>query len=267
MTYQSNRISWSSPHSSLTEMGPKFLSCSWCTRFQHTTKVSHPHLDSEKGATHAPILLRFFNYLDQQCNLVDMIHQWHDPSGLCRASDEESSSLILLFDRHVDGQNRKCQQKIILPSTQLFFPVFADATGAISYVPFRIAALTYHMGIGPNSGHHRTALRYRGTWMIYDDNRLPEVTHTLSDAILCNLTTLWLVKPTHHAVRTMDQDPLHASSSLRTSASRAAGLSAGTSAPEASEAAEGSRSTERTSVDAAPEDSEPPTKRTRTIEE
>ena len=186
----------------IDRMGPKFLSCSWCTRFQHTTKVSHPLLDSEKGAPHAPILLRFINYMDLQCSLVDMIHHWHEPSGLCRAGDQESSSLILSFDRHIDGQNRKCQQKIILPSGQLLFPVFADATGSISHVPFRIAALTYHMGSGPNSGHHRTALRYRGRWMIYDDNRLPEVSNALSDTILCNLTTLWLVKPTYHAVRT-----------------------------------------------------------------
>ena len=107
-------------------LGPTFISCSWCTRFQHTTKVSHPILDSEKGARHSPILLRFINYMDLQCSLADLIMHWHDSSGLCRAGDQASSCIILMIDRHIETQNRKCPQKITLPTDFISFPFFAD---------------------------------------------------------------------------------------------------------------------------------------------
>ena len=165
----------------IDRLQPQFLSCSWCTRFQHTTHVSHPVLDSEKGDRFAPILLRFINYLDTHCSLTELIHHWHDPSGFCRASNEAGDCIILMFDRHIEGQNSKCQQKVFIPSGVVLFPSFVDGTGNIDFQPYRLAAVTFHLGTSPNSGHHRTALRYQGKWLIYDDNKLPDSALELSD--------------------------------------------------------------------------------------
>jgi hypothetical protein len=109
-----------------------------------------------------------------------------------------------MFDRHIEGQNRKCQQRLILHSNIIQFPCFADATGVISFLPFHLVAVTFHLGHSPNSGHHRAALRYRGGWLVYDDNRLPDHITTLTDEILSNATMFWLVRPNATAVRTIE---------------------------------------------------------------
>lgn len=65
--------------------------------------------------------------------------------------------------------------------------------------------------------------------MIYDDNRLPDIASDLDDAILCNITTLWLIQPTALAARTLDRHPVAAtSSSLPIGHSAAASSSDGT---------------------------------------
>ena len=191
----------------IDRLSPSFISCRWCTKFQHITRVSHPVLDSEKGDRYAPILLRFVNYLDDTCNLTDLIANWHDSSGLCRASNQERRCLILMFDRHVDGHNSKCTQKVQWMSDTVPFPCFADAEGNVAFQPFSIAAVAYHIGHTPNTGHHRTALKYHGQWLVYDDNRLPDHYSVLSDEVLRNITMIWLVQPNATAVRTMEHQP------------------------------------------------------------
>ena len=191
----------------IDRLSPSFISCRWCTKFQHITRVSHPVLDSEKGDRYAPILLRFVNYLDDTCNRTDLIANWHDSSGLCRASNQERRCLILMFDRHVDGQNSKCTQKVQWMSDTVSFPCFADAEGNVAFQPFSIAAVAYHIGHTPHTGHHRTALKYHGQWLVYDDNRLPDHSSVLSDEVLRNITMIWLVQPTAITVRTMEHQP------------------------------------------------------------
>jgi hypothetical protein len=75
--------------------------------------------------------------------------------------------------------------------------------GEIQMMPFHLVAVTYHLGLSPNSGHHRATLRYQGHWLSYDDNRLPDSISELTDEILCNATMLWLVQPNATAVRTL----------------------------------------------------------------
>ena len=79
-------------------------------------------------------------------------------------------------------------------------------------LPFHLVAVTYHLGLSPNSGHHRATLRYQGHWLSYDDNRLPDVLSELTDEILCNATMLWLVQPNATADRTLAQRQSLASS-------------------------------------------------------
>ena len=188
----------------LDRLAPTFISCQWRTRFQHVTQVSHPILDSEKGDRYAPILIRFIDFAAAQCTLEALLSHWHDPSGLCRACVKARDCLTLMFDRHIEGQNRKCLQRFILHSTIIQFPCFADATGVISFLPFHLVAVTFHLGHSPHNGHHRVALRYRGGWLVYDDNRLPDHIPTLTDEILCNATMFWLVRLNAMAVRTIE---------------------------------------------------------------
>ena len=255
----------------IDRLGPSFLSCRWCTRFQYVTHETHPMLDSEKGDRYAPILIRFIHYLDSVCNLTDLIAHWHDSQGVCRASDQERQCLILMFDRHIEGQNRKCTQKIQLPTDVVHFPCFVAEDGQIAFLPFRIAAISYHIGADPNTGHHRTALKYQGNWLVYDDNRLPDRISFLSDEILCNITMIWLILPNNTAVRTMDRSPdrgieTAAQAPSTGSASSASITGVVAASTEISEAVTPSTSTAETST--APRDSsastEPVAKKART---
>ena len=73
----------------------------------------------------------------------------------------------------------------------------------INFLHFRIAAVTFHIGESPHCGHHRAALKYHGNWMVYDDNRLPDIVPQLNDKILRNLTMMWLIQSNDTADRTM----------------------------------------------------------------
>ena len=187
----------------LDRLAPTFISCQWCTRFQHVAQVSHPWLDSEKGDRYAPILLRFIDHMAVECSLETLIHHWHDSQGLCRASNQACPCLIVMFDRHIEGQNRKCNQKVMFTTDFISFPCFSNAEGMINFLHFRIAAVTFHIGESPHCGHHRAALKYHGNWMVYDDNRLPDIVPQLNDKILRNLTMMWLIQSNDTADRTM----------------------------------------------------------------
>ena len=113
-----------------------------------------------------------------------------------------------------------------LTSDTVHFPCFADAEGHVTFLPFCIAAIAYHIGHTPNTGHHRTALKYHGQWLVYDDNRLPDHLSELSDDILRNITMIWLFQPTDIAVRTMDRQPEPAISTSRPAAATPSAASA-----------------------------------------
>jgi hypothetical protein len=162
-------------------------------------------LDSEKGDRFSPILMRFIDHTALQCTLNDLILHWHDVSGFCRASDQERRCLILMFDRHIEGLAQKCTQKIVITDDTIVFPCFIDTEGHISFQTFHIAAVTFHIGLGPHSGHHRVAIRYHGSWLVYDDNRLPDIIESLTNEILCNMTMVWLVHAAPIAARTMHE--------------------------------------------------------------
>ena len=98
-------------------------------------------------------------------------------------------------------------QTIDIADGTVEFPCFADVEGQVSFQTFHIAAVTFHIGHGPNTGHHRTALKYHGSWLVYDDNKLPDHADHLTDEILRNMTMTWLVHDDLTAVRTMHDRP------------------------------------------------------------
>ena len=154
-------------HFFLLRTSPSFLSCSWMTRIHHAIGEDHPHLNSEKGFQFAPIRIPFLNFQDNHSSINQLITAWHDAEGLCRAVDKVRNGLVLMLDRHIDGQSVKCLQRVELEPGMINFPCF-DHTGAVINLPFQICAVGFHLGLTPHSGHYRSALRYRGHWLVYE---------------------------------------------------------------------------------------------------
>ena len=173
------------------------------TRIHHAIWEDHPHLNSEKGFQFAPIRLPFLNLQDDHSSITQLITAWHDSEGLCRAIDQVRDGLILMLDRHIDGQSIKCLQRVELEMGTILFPCF-DQTGEVMYLSFQICAVGFHLGTTPHSGHYRSALRYRGRWLVYDDNRPPDKLDVLTDNILCNSNLIWLVQTNDAADRTLN---------------------------------------------------------------
>ena len=191
----------------LSQTRPEFICCSWTTRFQFATGISHPHLDGENGQRHSPIILRFDDHHADKCKLSELLSLWHDCSGLCRAGREAGRCMIIGFDRHLEDTHRKCTQMICMDQDYIQFPFFCNADGDIDHRRFDLAAVTFHIGTSPNSGHYRTAVRYKGRWFVYEDNRLPDQIPTLTEDILRNCTMFWYVLHSSTDVRNMTAPP------------------------------------------------------------
>ena len=96
----------------LSLMRPKFLHCEWVTKVALTATPSDQLLEWEKGQQFTPILLQYINHHAAECQLQDLVHQWHDPQGFCRAASEVGQTLILMIDRFNPETQLKCQQFI-----------------------------------------------------------------------------------------------------------------------------------------------------------
>ena len=114
----------------LSLMRPKFLHCGWVTKVALTADPSESLLESEKGQQHTPILLQYINHQDETCQLQDLVFQWHDPQGFCRAATEVGSQLVVMIDRFNPETQLKCTQLIHFYD-QILFPCFQDCTGSL----------------------------------------------------------------------------------------------------------------------------------------
>ena len=140
-------------------------------------------------------------------SLVQLISFWHDPEGLCRAIDEVGPCIVLAIDRHNPDLHRKCQQRIDIDDGVVHIPCFSNSMGDITFLEYHVCAICYHLGEKANMGHYRTILRYRGLWMNYDDNQLPERQTHIPEYVLQNCTLIWVIHPSLAAVRTMREQP------------------------------------------------------------
>lgn len=186
---------------------PSFVSCQWSTRVQHVSGEDLPELACEKGYKFAPITLAFEDLLASHCSLVQLISFWHDSEGLCRAIDEVGSCIVLAIDRHNPELHRKCRQRIDIGDGVIHVPTFCNSTGDIIFQEYHVCAICYHLGEQANMGHYRTILQYRGIWMNYEDSQLPEQLPSIPEYALQNCTLIWVVRPSHAAIRTMRDQP------------------------------------------------------------
>ena len=184
---------------------PRFLNCSWDNRPSFADGLDSVHLAHEKGSPYSPIKLSFIDLQADSCYLQDLIHVWHDAQGLCRAVKEVGDTLILAIDRH-DLSHSKCLQNIACDNHRILMPCFSNATGDVSMEPFVLCGVVFHLGQTPFSGHYRAGLKYRGHWLLYEDDTLPEKVATLPESVSRNTILFWLVKPTVANVRTMNEE-------------------------------------------------------------
>eukprot|EP00435_Cladocopium_sp_Y103_P074212 s151_g47.t1 len=143
-----------------------------------------------------PILLRLTHPDLASCSLQNLVLSWHDSQGLCRALTKAGPALCLAIDRAVDIQGppytRKSLQQIDISDGSLSMPVLApDAT--VTFHPFQIIAVTFHIGLNPASGHYRSALYNGSQWYLYDDGRLPDIHTSLPADVLQQINFVWLV--------------------------------------------------------------------------
>ena len=128
----------------LSMMRPKFLHCEWVTKVALTATPTDNLLEWEKGQQFTPILLPYINHHDATCQLQDLVHQWHEPQGFCRAASEVGQTLILMIDRFNPETQLKCHQ-IIRFGDQIAFPCFLDDQGTVSLQPFDICGVIFHL--------------------------------------------------------------------------------------------------------------------------
>ena len=187
---------------------PRFIHCGWLVKPALMADWGATLLDEQKGHRFTPIQLPFINYRDDSCLLQDLIEAWHDDQGLCKGIAEVGNQLILAVDRPLDnpglGADAKCLQRIDIPDNCIHFPCFSNLSGDVDMIMFEICGLIYHIGSSPHSGHYRAALRYNGSWLIYDDGKVPEQVDELSDTILRNVTLFWCIIPNPCTDRTMN---------------------------------------------------------------
>eukprot|EP00435_Cladocopium_sp_Y103_P000521 s4664_g1.t1 len=148
----------------LMNMRPHFLGCEW--------KPQLSTLNLLEGTRHA------------------------DEKGLCRALTKACPALCFAIDRAIDlpgpPYTRKSLQQIELSDGVISMPVFANDASVVFH-PFRIVAVTFHIGLQPASGHYRSAL-FNGTqWYLYDDGKLPDIHTTLPADVLQQLNFVWLI--------------------------------------------------------------------------
>ena len=118
-------------------------------------------MNGEKGFQHAPLKLPFVDYTASQSSLIHFIDAWHDAEGLCQAIDQVRPCLVLMIDRHIDGQSVKCLQQVDLATGLIHIQCFEDS-GSVTHLPFQICAVGYHTGASPHSGHCRCAIMDTG---------------------------------------------------------------------------------------------------------
>ena len=102
------------------------------------------------------------------------------------------ADLICVQVDRFNNQGNKSSQNLRW-SSAIWVPHFLNHTMAVDNIPFRVIALSYHLGLDFHSGHYRTALWTDTHWLLLDDDAPPEKHSVLPDAVLRTVCILWLL--------------------------------------------------------------------------
>ena len=172
-------------------MAPRFVNNFWMPQPALLPGLEGTALQNEKGHALQPIILSLNDTSLDCCTFSDLIHKWHDNSGLCRAFVEAPVACCFSLDRHIPSLHVKHQQRIDLQDGQLQLPFFTGS--GIGWKNYRAVAVALHIGHNPASGHWRAALAHRCKWFVYDDGRLPEQMPQLTQEIQRQISQVWFL--------------------------------------------------------------------------
>ena len=185
---------------------PRFVNCQWVSQLLRLGHIEAQN-GTERGDRHGPILLPMFDPHLKSCTLQTLIDVWHDGLGVCRSAEKVGHILILSISRYLPEFGVKNLQNILIPQT-VRFPFFLNEEGAVHFFEYKVCGLIYHLGATPITGHYRAVLNCDNRWLNYEDGRLPDSLHTLTDQIQSNVVMLWLQPTGTTPVRTTLDGPV-----------------------------------------------------------
>ena len=174
-------------------MQPSFVHCGWVTRPALLADVSDLRLRDEKGHRFQPLRLHLDDQTQTEITIQNLVQQWHDSLGLCRAFEEASQCKCIAIDRVHTQTNIKCEIAISLANGHIWLPIF-QPNGDIEYHDYCIHAVSYHIGTTTQQGHYRCAIWNNSVWYIYDDGKLPDQFNDLPTFVLTQICLIWLVR-------------------------------------------------------------------------
>ena len=136
----------------LTYAAPAALCGVWQAR------LCNPDTVTDAGPLTSPILLEV-----QGRDLQSAVHYWHRQHTI-HALTSHGGAVVLQLNRYsfLEGAPRKvCQPVNILPGSTVQMPIFAARGIEVSFQPFRVAFVIFHLGDRVTSGHYQTALCVR----------------------------------------------------------------------------------------------------------
>ena len=144
---------------------PSFLNMEWWPKWTRPVEPTQPPtLDDggsiDRGNKWDALTLTFppFSLSDVDClSLQTLIHQWHDPLGMCNVLTHHSRGVVIHINRQQDTV--KDLRQVDLQSLNVILPVSPTQDAPIHWIRYSIEAITYHIGMRVTSGHYRTMVR------------------------------------------------------------------------------------------------------------
>ena len=181
---------------------PSFLNMEWWPKWTLPVEPTQPPTLDDGGSIGRgnkwdALTLTFppFSISDVDClSLQTLIHQWHDPLGMCNVLTHHSRGVVIHINRQQDTV--KDLRQVDLQSLSVILPVSPTHDAPIDWIRYSIEAITYHIGMQVTSGHYRTMVRTQQTtvegWFNYEDSKLPDQMTAPTNFQLKNLVLVWM---------------------------------------------------------------------------
>ena len=181
---------------------PSFLNMEWWPKWTLPVEPTQPPTLDDGGSIGRgnkwdALTLTFppFSISDVDClSLQTLIHQWHDPLGMCNVLTHHSRGVVIHINRQQDTV--KDLRHVDLQSLSVILPVSPTHDAPIHWIRYSIEAITYHIGMRVTSGHYRTMVRTQQNtvegWFNYEDSKLPDQMIAPTNFQLKNLVLVWM---------------------------------------------------------------------------
>ena len=181
---------------------PSFLNMTWWPKWTLSNEPAQPPTLDDGGSIGRgnkwdALTLTFppFSISDVDClSLQTLIHQWHDPLGMCNVLTHPSRGVVIHINRQQDTV--KDLRQVDLQTLSVILPFSPTHEAPIHWIRYSIEAITYHIGMRVTSGHYRTMVRTQQNtvegWFNYEDSKLPDQMIAPTNFQLKNLVLVWM---------------------------------------------------------------------------